>query len=115
PGMALAMAIFMFSMSGIPPAAGFFGKFYVFMAAINTGLYTLAVIGVLTSVIGAFYYLRIVKFMYFDEPVETFDRPIDKEMVWILTGAGLLILLFFINPGPLFDGATAAAQALFAG
>ncbi len=115
PGMALAMAIFMFSMSGIPPAAGFFGKFYVFLAAINAGLYALAVIGVLASVIGAFYYLRIVKLMYFDEPVEAFDRPIDKEMVWILTGAGLLVLLFFISPGPLFDGATAAAQALFAG
>ena len=65
--MAAAMAIFMFSMAGIPPLAGFFGKLYVFIAAVNEGLYVLAIIGVLTSVIGAFYY-RIVKIMYFDEP-----------------------------------------------
>src|SRR3546814_3706699 len=61
PGMAMAMAIFMFSMAGIPPLVGFFGKFYIFLAAIEAGLYVLAVVGVLTSVIGAFYYLRIVK------------------------------------------------------
>src|SRR3546814_9895586 len=60
PGMAMAMAIFMFSMAGIPPLVGFFGKFYIFLAAIEAGLYVLAVVGVLTSVIGAFYYLRIV-------------------------------------------------------
>src|SRR3546814_3419246 len=67
PGMAIAMAIFSFSMAGIPPLVGFFGKFYIFLAAIEAGLYVLAVVGVLTSVIGAFYYLRIVKLMYFDE------------------------------------------------
>src|SRR3546814_2452967 len=66
PGMAMAMAIFMFSMAGIPPLVGFFGKFYIFLAAIEAGLYVLAVVGVLTSVIGAFYYLRIVKLMYLD-------------------------------------------------
>ncbi|MEE8188856.1 MAG: NADH-quinone oxidoreductase subunit NuoN [Kiloniellales bacterium] len=115
PAMALAMAIFMFAMSGIPPTAGFFGKFYVFMAAINAELYTLAVIGVLTSVVGAFYYLRIVKLMYFDDPVESFDRPIGREMVWVLAGSSLLIFFFFVKPGPLFDGATAAASALFTG
>src|SRR3546814_12918885 len=67
PGMAMAMASFMFSMAGSPPLVGFFGKFYIFLAAIEAGLYVLAVVGVLTSVIGAFYYLRIVKLMYFDE------------------------------------------------
>ena len=99
----------MFSMAGIPPLAGFFGKLYVFMAAIEAELYTLAVIGVLTSVVGAFYYLRIVKLMYFDEPAEAFDRPIGREMALILTGTGLAILLFFVVPGP--DRRRAAAAA----
>ncbi len=115
PMMALALAIFMFSMAGIPPLAGFFGKFYVFLAAIESGLYTLAVIGVLSSVVGAFYYLRIVKLMYFDEPVEAFDTPIGREMTVVLTGTCLLVLLFFVAPGPVIGGAAAAAAALFAG
>ena len=67
PMMALALAIFMFSMAGIPPLAGFFGKLYIFLAAVEAGLYTLAIIGVLSSVVAAFYYLRIVKVMYFDQ------------------------------------------------
>jgi NADH-quinone oxidoreductase subunit N len=113
--MALALGIFMFSMAGIPPLAGFFGKLYVFLAAIEAGLYSLAVIGVLSSVVGAFYYLRIVKLMYFDEPVEAFDTPIGREMTVVLTGTSLLVLLFFVVPGPVIRGAAAAAAALFAG
>ena len=109
------MLIFMFSMAGIPPLAGFFGKLYVFLAAIEAGLYTLAVIGVLSSVVGAFYYVRIVKLMYFDEPVEAFDRPIGREMSAVLAGTSLLILLFFVVPGPVIGGAAAAAASLFAG
>ncbi|MEE9209509.1 MAG: NADH-quinone oxidoreductase subunit NuoN [Kiloniellales bacterium] len=115
PMMALALAIFMFSMAGIPPLAGFFGKFYVFLAAIESGLFALAIIGVLSSVVGAFYYLRIVKLMYFDEPAEAFDRPIGREMTVILAGTSLLILLFFVVPGPVLSGAANAASALFAG
>jgi NADH-quinone oxidoreductase subunit N len=115
PLMALVLAIFMFSMAGIPPLAGFFGKLYVFMAAIDAGLYALAVVGVLSSVVGAFYYLRIVKLMYFDEPSEAFDQPIGGEMVLILAGTGTAILLFFVFPGPLLDSAAAAAATLFAG
>ncbi len=115
PVMALALAIFMFSMAGIPPLAGFFGKLYVFLAAIEAGLYALAVIGVLSSVVGAFYYLRIVKLMYFDEPIEAFDAPIGREMTVILTTTSLLIMLFFVMPGPVIRGAAAAASALFAG
>ena len=68
--MAFFLAMLMFSLAGIPPLAGFFAKFYVFLAAIKAGLYTLAVIGVLASVVGAYYYLRIVKVMYFDEPAQ---------------------------------------------
>ena len=73
--MAFFLGALMFSLAGIPPLAGFFAKFYVFAAAIKAGLYALAVIGVLSSVVGAYYYLRIVKVMYFDEPATAFDQP----------------------------------------
>ena len=115
PMIALALLIFMFSMAGVPPLAGFLGKFYVFMAAINAELYTLAVIGVLTSVVGAFYYLRIVKFMYFDEAAEPFDAPIGREMGLVLAASGAVTLFLFLVPGPLLNGASAAAAALLAG
>src|ERR1051325_5016207 len=74
PAMALFLGIMLFSLAGIPPLAGFFAKFYVFLAAMKAGLYTLAVIGVVTSVVGAYYYLAIVKIMYFDEPRRGFQR-----------------------------------------
>ena len=74
PAMAFFMAMLLFSMAGMPPLAGFFAKFYVFLAAIKAGLYILAVIGVLASVVGAYYYLAIIKIMYFDEPAEGFYR-----------------------------------------
>ena len=115
PMMAAAMAIFMFSMAGIPPLAGFFGKFYVFLAAVNAGLYMLAVIGLLTSVIGAFYYLRIVKLMYFDEPSESFERPMGRELGMVMTLTGLFTLLFFVYPAPIIAAAETAAATLFAG
>ena len=115
PVMAVALAVFMFSMAGIPPLAGFFGKLYVFLAAIESGLYTLAVIGVVTSVVGAYYYLRIVKVMFFDEPAEAFDGPIEWEMKAILTVTGAVSRLFFGLPGPILDSAAAAAAVLFPG
>ncbi|MGB0630222.1 MAG: NADH-quinone oxidoreductase subunit NuoN [Alphaproteobacteria bacterium] len=114
PMMAAAMAIFMFSMAGIPPLAGFFGKLYVFMAAVNEGLYILAIIGVLTSVVGAFYYLRIIKIMYFDEPADAFDRSAGREIGVIMAIAGAFTLLFFIFPSPIVEGAGQAAAVLFA-
>ncbi|MGH6947418.1 MAG: NADH-quinone oxidoreductase subunit NuoN [Kiloniellales bacterium] len=113
PMMALAFAIFMFSMAGIPPLAGFFGKLYVFLPAIESGLYVLAVIGVLSSVVSAFYYLRIVKVMYFDEPSDTFDQPVDRELALVAAVSGLLILLFFLAPGAILEGASTAAGSLF--
>jgi len=115
PAMALAMAIFMFSMAGIPPLAGFFGKLYVFLAAVEAELYGLAIVGLLTSVIGAFYYLRIIKIMYFDEPVDALDRPIGREMGAILAGTGIVTLFFFLWPSAIVAGAGTAAAALFAG
>jgi len=114
PFMALALSAMMFSMAGIPPLAGFFGKLYVFLAAIESGLYTLAVIGVLTSVVGCFYYIRLVKVMYFDEPVEGFDKPNTTVKV-LLTVATAVVLFFFVVPAPLLNSAQAAAAVLFAG
>jgi NADH-quinone oxidoreductase subunit N len=113
PMLALGMAALMFSMAGIPPLAGFFGKLYVFIAAIRAQLYTLAVIGVLTSVVGAFYYLRIVKLMYFDEPKEVLHRPIGRELAWVIAGTSIFVVFFFIYPGPVLTAASAAAAALF--
>lgn len=113
PGMALLLAAFMFSLAGVPPLAGFFGKFYVFMAAINSGLYTLAVLGVLSSVVGAYYYLRIVKIMYFDEAAEPLAKPVRGELGAVMTVTGLFTILFFVMPGPLLAAAETAAKALF--
>ncbi len=115
PALALALAVFMFSMAGIPPLAGFFGKLYIFLAAIDAELYTLAIVGVLTSVIGAFYYLRIVKLMYFDEPAEPFERPIGREMGVLLAATGVFVVFFIVFAAPIIDGAQAAASILFSG
>ncbi len=112
PLMAVSMAIFMFSMAGVPPMAGFFGKFYVFMSAVNAGLYTLAVIGVLSSVVGAFYYLRIIKIMYFDEVQEPLDRLSGATMKGVLLVSTLVTLLFFLAPGLIIDPADHAASTL---
>jgi NADH-quinone oxidoreductase subunit N len=111
PLLAFFFAMFLFSLAGIPPLAGFFAKFYVFIAAIKAGLFTLAVIGVLTSVVGAFYYLTIVKVMYFDEPLVKLD-PMRVELRTVLAVAGLFNILFFVYPGPLVSVATAAAKSL---
>lgn len=110
PMMALAMAIMMFSMAGIPPLAGFFAKFYVFMAAIEAGLYTLSVIGVLASVVAAFYYLRIIKVMYFDELKQSLDQPIPREITGVLWISTIIITLFVLIPGPIVEGAVTAAE-----
>lgn len=112
PLLAVAMAIFMFSLAGIPPLAGFFGKLYVFMAAIDAGLMPLAVIGVLASVVGAFYYLRIVKLMYVDEAAEAFDRQGRIELQAVVAVSAVLVLGFIFIPGPLLATAQAAAAAL---
>jgi NADH-quinone oxidoreductase subunit N len=113
PGLALALAIFMFALSGIPPTAGFFAKLYVFLAAIDAHLAGLAVIGVVTSVVSAFYYLRVVKVMYFDEPVGVFDRPLTAELKGVLFVTAVVTLFFFVLPGPIVGAAEAAASALF--
>jgi NADH-quinone oxidoreductase subunit N len=112
PYLAFMFAMLLFSLAGIPPLAGFFAKFYVFLAAIQAGLYPLAVIGVLTSVVGAFYYLAIIKTMFFDEAKGAVD-PMAGELRTVLTLAGIFNLLYFAYPGPLVSAATAAAKSLF--
>jgi NADH-quinone oxidoreductase subunit N len=112
PTMAFLFAMLLFSLAGIPPLAGFFAKFYVFLAAIKAGLFALAVIGVVTSVVGAYYYLAIVKVMYFDEPARGFE-PMPYELKAVLAVTGLFNLLYFVYPAPLVEAANAAAKSLF--
>jgi NADH-quinone oxidoreductase subunit N len=112
PTMAFFFAMLLFSLAGVPPLAGFFAKFYVFLAAIQAGLFTLAVIGVITSVVGCYYYLAIVKTMYFEEPAKPFE-PMPYELKVVLAVTGLFNLLFFVYPSPLIQAADAAAKSLF--
>ena len=113
PMMALAMAIFMWSMAGVPPAAGFFGKLYVFMAAIDAGLIVLAVIGVITSVVSCYYYLRIIKVMYFDDLAEPLERP-SRAASLVIAGTALFTFpVFFFFSNAILTGAATAAASLF--
>jgi len=109
PRPALFMLIMMFSMAGIPPFAGFFGKMFVFLSAIQSGLYTLAIIGVLTSVVAAYYYLKVVKIIYFDPVKEPMDRYIPTVAGVVLTICALVTALFFLYPTPILNAATIAA------
>ena len=113
PGMAFALAMLMFSFAGIPPLAGFFAKFYVFLPAISAGLYWLAMIGVVTSVVGAYYYLRIVKIMYFDEAAAPF-APVRAKEGSIMALSALVNVVFSLPfvAAPLVDAAGAAARTL---
>jgi NADH-quinone oxidoreductase subunit N len=113
PGTAMWMAVFMFSMAGIPPLAGFFGKLYVFLAAVQGGFWVLATVGVLTSVVSAYYYLRIIKVMYFDQGVGALDRA-PASLSVVMAGTGLFNLLFILWPAPMLAAAGAAAAALLA-
>jgi NADH-quinone oxidoreductase subunit N len=112
PLMAFMLAMLLFSLAGVPPLAGFFAKFYVFLAAIHARLYGLAVTGVLLSVVGAYYYLRIVKVMYFDAPAEPFE-PMPAPLAAVLGLSGLFILFYFLDPAPLVAMAAIAAKSLF--
>ena len=112
PSMAFLLAMLLFSLAGIPPLAGFFAKFYVFLAAIHAGLYALAVIGVLLSVVGAYYYLRIIKIMYFDAPAERFE-PMPLTLAAALGLSGIFVLVYSVYPAPLVEAAGLAAKSLF--
>ena len=106
------LSMMMLSLAGIPPLAGFFAKWSVFLAAIDAGLYPLAVIGMLTSVVACFYYLRIVKVIYLDEPAANFD-PVSREVTGVMVLCGLLVLFYWAYPGPLAVAADNAAKSLF--
>jgi NADH-quinone oxidoreductase subunit N len=113
PMLALSMLLFMFSLAGIPPLAGFWGKLYVFMAAVEAELFWPAIIGVLASVVASYYYLRIVKVMYFDENAETLDVPafgVNRAVAFV---AAILVAAFSLTPQPLSLIAAAAAKGLF--
>ena len=113
PGYAFVFAMLMFSLAGIPPLAGFFAKFYVFLAAVKAGLYPLAVIGVIASVVGAYYYVRIVKIIYFDEPAPAFESNMGPSLASIIAGAGFFTLFFIAGAAPLVTAAASAAASLF--
>ncbi|TLP49011.1 MULTISPECIES: NADH-quinone oxidoreductase subunit NuoN [Cohaesibacter] len=110
--MAFLIGVIMFSLAGVPWMGGFFGKFFVFLAAIEAGLYPLAVIGVLASVVGAYYYLRIVKIMFFDDPAPSFEAsPVELRTVLILSGAFIFTMVLYI--GPIRVMAEEAAKSFF--
>ena len=103
PILSLSFLIILFSLAGIPPLAGFFAKFYIFMAVIESEMYILAIIGLLTTVISAFYYLRIIKIIYFDKPKKPFELNYDWGLKIPLILSSLIILIYFIYPSLLVD------------
>ncbi|HEV7456911.1 MAG TPA: NADH-quinone oxidoreductase subunit NuoN [Roseococcus sp.] len=111
PAMALGMAIFMFAMAGIPPLSGFFAKLYVLLPAVEAGFWLMAVVAVLSSVVSAYYYLRVVKVMYFDQPAGALDAR-TSGVSFVLAGTGLFTMFFFLMPAPLLAAARQAVAAL---
>jgi len=103
PMLALSFLIILFSLAGIPPLAGFFAKFYIFMSVIESGMYILAILGLLTTVISAFYYLRIIKIIYFDRPKKPFDLNYNWGLKISLILSSILVLIYFIYPSILVD------------
>ncbi|SIP97549.1 NADH dehydrogenase subunit N [Rhizobium sp. RU20A] len=112
PFMAVVLTILMFSLAGIPPLAGFFAKYFVFMAAIEAKLYALAIIGVLASVVGAYYYLRVIKLMWFDDPKGEFGRTAG-ELRLVFGLSALFVVGYILIGGPLGSAADVAARTFF--
>jgi NADH-quinone oxidoreductase subunit N len=110
---AYLFAIVLFSLIGIPPLAGFWGKWFVFLAAIEAKLYLLAVIGFVTSVVGAYYYLRVIKVMFFDKPAAPFEKPLGNVNAALLAGSSAFVIFFVAAPSPLIEAASVAAKSLF--
>ena len=103
PLLSLSLLIILFSLAGIPPLAGFFAKFYVFKAVIEQSMYFLAIIGLLSTVIAAFYYLRIIKIIYFDEEKEKYDSDHSFWLKFSLSVSTIFILIYFIFPNQIID------------
>ncbi len=113
PTTAYLLAILMFSLIGIPPLAGFWGKWYVFLAAVESQLYVLAAIGFVTSVVGAYYYLRIIKVMFFDQPAAPFEKPLSTVNAALLALSTAVVMFFVVAPVMVTDAAGVAAKSLF--
>lgn len=113
PVLAYVLLVLMFSMSGIPPMAGFFGKLVVFNAAVDQGYYILATLGVITSVIAAYYYLRIVKVMFFDDAVDAFDKELPLARRVVMLFSVVFVLCFVFKPSPFMSMSLSAADSLF--
>ena len=103
PLLSLSLLVILFSLAGIPPLAGFFAKFYVFKAVLEQSMYFLAIVGLLSTVVAAFYYLRIIKIMYFDKEKDKYDTDHSLWLKFSLTFSTILILLYFIFPSQLIE------------
>jgi NADH-quinone oxidoreductase subunit N len=103
PLLSLSLLVILFSLAGIPPLAGFFAKFYIFKSVLEQSMYFLAIVGLLSTVIAAFYYLRIIKIIYFDKEKEKYDSEHSLWLKFSLTGSTILILLYFIFPNQLIE------------
>ena len=103
PLLSLSLLVILFSLAGIPPLAGFFAKFYIFKSVIEQSMYFLAIVGLLSTVVAAFYYLRIIKIIYFDKEKEKYDTDHGLWLKLSLTGSTLIILMYFIFPGQLIE------------
>jgi len=103
PIISLSFMIILFSLAGIPPMAGFFAKFYIFISVIEQSMYFLAIVGLVSTVISAFYYLRIIKIIYFDSPKEKYDQINYFGLKISLALSTLLVLLYFIYPNVLIN------------
>ena len=103
PLLSLSLLIILFSLAGIPPLAGFFAKFYIFKAVLEQSMYFLAIVGLLSTVIAAFYYLRVIKIIYFDKEKEKYDQDHNIWLKFSLTFSTILILLYFVFPSQLID------------
>jgi NADH-quinone oxidoreductase subunit N len=112
PMLAAAFAALMLSLAGLPPFAGFLAKFYIFLAVVAVHMYALAVLGVLASVVGAYYYLRVVKIMFFDDPAPAFDGEMSFSLRAILAAASVFVVGFVASGGKIVDIALVSAKAL---
>ena len=103
PLLSLSLLIILFSLAGIPPLAGFFAKFYIFKSVIEQSMYFLAIVGLLSTVVAAYYYLRIIKIMYFDKEKEKYDTDHSWWLKFSLSASTLLILIYFFLPSQLIE------------
>ncbi len=106
PLLSLSLLVILFSLAGIPPLAGFFAKFYIFKSVLEQSMYFLAIVGLLSTVVAAFYYLRIIKIMYFDKEIEKYDTDHSLWLKFSLSASTILILLYFISPSQLIEVAS---------